>query len=153
MKSRRVKIRRIAVISLVMILIGVIFSGCGQKAAPASQEKIGIIGAMAEEVDLLKKEIKNNHTSEVSGMEFYEGTLNGKDVVIVQCGMGKVNAARTAQILIDKFDIEYIINIGSAGAINDKLNIENLIYEIRGVQVMLDSDLARLYECANGKKQ
>ena len=37
--------------------------------------------------------------------------------------------------------------------VNDKLNIENLIYEIRGVQVMLDSDLARLYECANGKKQ
>ena len=48
-------------------------------------------------------------------MKFYLGMINNKEVVLARCGIGKVNSARTTQILIDKFDIEYIINVGVAG--------------------------------------
>ena len=68
--------------------------------------RIGIIGAMDEEVAVLKEEMKIDSVTEYASMQFYQGELCGKDVVIVRSGIGKVNAAICTQILADKFDVE-----------------------------------------------
>lgn len=80
--------------------------------------KIGIIGAMAEEVEKLKAEMALEEKLVKAKMTFYHGTLLGKDVVVVTCGIGKVNAAICAQILIDQFQVEKIINVGIAGGLS-----------------------------------
>lgn len=88
---------------------------------------IGIIAAMQEEMNAIKSLMKNLNETVVYGLVFYKGKIQNKDCILVKCGIGKVNAARTAQILIDKFDIDYIINIGSAGSINDEVNYGDIV--------------------------
>jgi adenosylhomocysteine nucleosidase len=83
--------------------------------------KIGIIGAMDVEVSCLKNAMTTISTKTHAGLEFLEGALCGCDVVLVKCGIGKVNAALCAQALIDVFETVYVINTGIAGAISDKL--------------------------------
>lgn len=77
---------------------------------------IGIIGAMDSEVAALVAEMSTNETFEYNNYKFYKGTLFGKDVVVVKCGIGKVNAAVCTQILLFKFNVEKVINTGIAGA-------------------------------------
>lgn len=89
--------------------------------------KIGIIGAMELEVEALKKEMTVASIGEKAGMKFYEGTLNGANVVIVQSGIGKVNAALCTQILADLFGVTHIINTGIAGSLNSKLDIGDIL--------------------------
>lgn len=89
--------------------------------------KIGIIGAMELEVEALKKEMRIASTTRRASMEFFEGTLNGTDVVIVRSGIGKVNAALCAQILIDVFQVSHIINTGVAGSLNAELDIGDIL--------------------------
>ena len=64
-------------------------------------EIIGIIGAMDEEVAKLKEKMTEVEVKEKASMSFFEGRLNGKRAVVVRSGIGKVNAAVCAQILID----------------------------------------------------
>ena len=85
--------------------------------------KIGIIGAMELEVETLKAEMAVSGTAQRAGMEFYEGILNGAEVVIVRSGVGKVNAALCTQILADLYHVTHIINTGVAGSLNPKLDI------------------------------
>ena len=80
--------------------------------------KIGIIGAMETEVSALKEEMKVNQVVTKAGMNFFEGTLHGKAAVVVQCGIGKVNAAMCVQILADLFRITHVLNTGVAGSLN-----------------------------------
>jgi adenosylhomocysteine nucleosidase len=80
--------------------------------------KIGIIGAMAEEVEMLKDEMVVKEKVDKANMTFYAGELLGKEVVVVTCGIGKVNAAICTQILIDRFRADKIINVGIAGGLN-----------------------------------
>lgn len=89
--------------------------------------KIGIIGAMELEVNTLKAEMSVSRVVTKANMEFYEGSLNGADVVIVQCGIGKVNAALCTQILADLFEVTHIINTGVAGSLNPKLDIGDIV--------------------------
>lgn len=89
--------------------------------------KIGIIGAMDLEVDALKSEMTVTSTSKRASMEFLEGTLNNTKVVIVKSGIGKINAALCAQILIDEFDVTHIINTGVAGSLNADLDIGDIL--------------------------
>ena len=89
--------------------------------------KIGIIGAMDIEVDNLKKASEISNKISIADMEFNEGKLGGVDVVIVKCGMGKVNAAICAQILINSFGVTGVINTGVAGSLNNKLNIGDVV--------------------------
>ncbi|MCQ2540413.1 MAG: 5'-methylthioadenosine/S-adenosylhomocysteine nucleosidase, partial [Acetatifactor sp.] len=77
--------------------------------------KIGIIGAMDLEVDALKEKMTVRTITEKARMSFYEGTLNGAEVVIVRSGIGKVNAALCTQILADLYNVTHIINTGVAG--------------------------------------
>lgn len=88
---------------------------------------IGIIGAMDEEINNLKELITDVQVSTVASMDFYQGKLSGNDVVVVRSGIGKVNAAICAQILIDKFDVSVIINTGIAGSLNADINIGDIV--------------------------
>ena len=88
---------------------------------------IGIIGAMAFEIDGLKEKMKNAATDTISGVEFSRGIIGETDVVVAQAGVGKVNAAVTAQTMILKYNPSAIINIGVAGGIEQSLKIGDIV--------------------------
>lgn len=89
--------------------------------------KIGIIGAMELEVEELKSQMETKQVVEKAGMRFFEGSLNGKEVVIVQSGIGKVNAGICTQILADQFGIDAVINTGVAGSLRAEINIGDIV--------------------------
>ena len=89
--------------------------------------KIGIIGAMEVEVEKLKQDMKVEKTFHKARMEFCEGELKGKQVVVVRSGIGKVNAAVCTQILVDLFRVEAVINTGIAGSLNAEINIGDVV--------------------------
>lgn len=89
--------------------------------------KTGIIGAMEIEVDQLKKDMEISRTVKKAKMEFFEGTLKGKQVVVVRSGIGKVNAAVCTQILVDEFQVDTVINTGIAGSLNPDINIGDIV--------------------------
>ncbi|MCM1467968.1 MAG: 5'-methylthioadenosine/adenosylhomocysteine nucleosidase [Alistipes sp.] len=88
---------------------------------------IGIIGAMDEEVAQVVEVMKVTEMFERASMIFKKGTLNGKDVVIVRSGIGKVNAAVCTQILVDRFGVDHIINTGIAGSLRAEINIADVV--------------------------
>lgn len=90
-------------------------------------DKIGIIGAMDEEIKILHDNMSVERVINIASMEFFEGFLKDKKVVLVRCGIGKVNAAVCTQILITQFNVQGIINTGVAGAVYDKLNIGDIV--------------------------
>ena len=96
--------------------------------------KTGIIGAMDEEVDSLKEAVKDAKTTNIAGMEFCEGTLDGASVVIVQCGIGKVNAGTCAQLLINVFGADRVINTGVAGSLDASIDIGDIVVSTDAVQ-------------------
>jgi len=95
---------------------------------------IGIIAAMNEEVDAIKKIMTDISVKGIYELEFIIGKINGKEVVLVKCGVGKVNAARTTQILLNNFDIEYVINVGTAGSLNENIEIGDVVIGEKLVQ-------------------
>lgn len=90
-------------------------------------KKIGIIGAMELEVDTLQSNMTDVKTTKKAGMTFYEGKLSGTDVVIVRCGIGKVNAGACVQILADLFEVTHIINTGVAGSLKSMIDIGDIV--------------------------
>ena len=93
---------------------------------------IGIIGAMRVEIEGLCSLIDKCVVKKYNNKDFYTGYINNVGVVVVECGIGKVNAAITASILCEKFNIDYIINTGLAGGINvntfDMIIGDKLVY-------------------------
>ena len=89
--------------------------------------KLGIIGAMQEEVETLLALMENKKELRKAGSLFYEGILEGLPAVIVQCGVGKVNAAMCAQVLCDLFDVTHLVNTGIAGSLCPELDIGDLV--------------------------
>lgn len=100
--------------------------------------KIGIIGAMSEEVEMLKEEMFIEEKIEKANMVFYHGVLLEKEVVIVTCGIGKVNAAVCSQILIDRFRVDKVINVGIAGGLNDQVYPGDIVVADNLVQHDMD---------------
>lgn len=96
--------------------------------------RIGIIGAMEEEVSLLKETITYLKTSTIAGMDFCEGKLDDKNVVVVQCGMGKVNAGICAHTLINQFKCSKIINVGVGGSLDNQIDIGDIVVSIDACQ-------------------
>lgn len=88
---------------------------------------LGIIGAMDEEVSKLKECMKEVTVTKKAGMEFFKGTLSSKEVVVVRSGIGKVNAAVCAQILVDDFKVSALINTGIAGSLKNEINIGDVV--------------------------
>ena len=89
--------------------------------------KIGIIGAMEPEVSVLREQMTNLSTEKYAGIEFYSGQINGNDVVVSMSGIGKVAAAVSATLLIEKSAPDCIINTGSAGGFDPKLNVGDVV--------------------------
>ena len=98
------------------------------------EKYIGIIAAEDEEVNAILEFLNNIKQEKIYNLVFNFGTINNQKYVIVKSGIGKVNAARTTQILIDKFDIKYIINVGSAGGLDANLNIGDIVIGKKLVQ-------------------
>ena len=90
-------------------------------------KKLGIIGAMQVEVETLLSCMGEKEAREIAGSVFYEGILEGLPVVVVQCGVGKVNAAICAQILCSCYGVTYLVNTGIAGSLCPELDIGDLV--------------------------
>ncbi len=89
--------------------------------------KLGIIGAMREEVETLVEKLEDAKTQVHAWSTYYEGRLEGCDVVVVQCGVGKVNAAMCAQILCSCYGVTHLVNTGIAGSLCAELDIGDLV--------------------------
>ena len=100
---------------------------------------IGIIGAMEEEVSALKNEMENPETAEYASMTFYKGILCGKEAVVVRSGIGKVNAGICAQILVDKFGVDILINTGVAGSLDAAIDIGDMVISSDAVHHDMDA--------------
>ena len=102
-------------------------NACIRQAEGSKMKKIGIIGAMDLELDTLKSHMQDVTIIKKARMEFLEGALNGTPVVIVKCGIGKVNAGMCAQILVDLFGVTHIINTGIAGSLQAQIDIGDIV--------------------------
>ena len=89
--------------------------------------KLGIVGAMQQEVETLLAAMQDVKKTEKAVAVFYEGKLEGLDVVVVQCGVGKVNAAMCTQSLCDSFGVTHLVNTGIAGSLCAELDIADLV--------------------------
>ena len=107
---------------------------------------IGIIVATDEELIETKNIMDSFEEENVYELNFIKGKISNKKVIAVKCGIGKVNAARTTQILIDKFDIDKIINIGAAGGVNPDLKIQDIVIGEKLVQYDFDISTVGDYE-------
>lgn len=96
--------------------------------------KYGIIAAMKEEMQEIKKIMQEIEEIKIKELIFFRGKINNNNVILVEAGIGKVNAARVTQLMIDKFEIEKIINVGSAGSANNELKIGDIVIGKRLVQ-------------------
>jgi len=124
-------------------------------------KKIGIIGAMPVEIEIIKNELENCFVETHAGLDYYVGKIKDVEVVLLVCGVGKVNAAIYTQILIDWYSVDTIINTGIAGGLSDNIKhlsvvISNQLtyYDVRKIQMincfpnqeffMADADLIEL---------
>lgn len=101
--------------------------------------KIGIIGAMDVEVALLKEALSSSQVTTMAGMEFCEGEIRGVPVVVVRCGVGKVNAAACMQILAAVFHVDAVINTGVAGSLDNRLDIGDVLVSTDAVYYDVDA--------------
>lgn len=97
-------------------------------------KKIGIIFAMKEELDEFLKIVEYKNERKIFDLIFHECTLNNKELVLVESGVGKVNAARTTQMLIDNYDLSYVFNVGVAGSVSDDVNVLDIVVSDKLVQ-------------------
>ncbi|WP_096270661.1 5'-methylthioadenosine/S-adenosylhomocysteine nucleosidase [Paucisalibacillus globulus] len=88
---------------------------------------IGIIGAMDEEIEIIKAKMTDKEETVIANSLFIKGKLQGKDVVLLKSGIGKVNAAMSTTILMERYSPEYIINTGSAGGFSTKLEVGDIV--------------------------
>ena len=91
---------------------------------------IGIIVAMQEEAEYLHQQMADITTTRIAGNDFLQGKIHGHDIVLVQAGIGKVNAAVGTTLLIDHFKPRFVINTGSAGGLNPALEIGDVVISL-----------------------
>ena len=89
--------------------------------------KVGIIAAMEEELDLLIKNLSDYKEIHFGQFKYYTGKINEVEVALLLCGIGKVNAAVGATLLIDKLLPDYLINTGVAGGFPEKLKVGDIV--------------------------
>ena len=130
--------KRIFAFGSVLVCLCVAAVGCSKSKSSKKENKktevIGIIGAMDVELEALKKEANISKTTTIAAMDFCEGNIGGKNVVIVKCGMGKVNAGICAHTLINEFGCTGIINTGVAGSLDNTLDIGDVVISTDAVQ-------------------
>ena len=111
---------------------------CYAQSSAEPSPKIGIIGAMEEEVALLIEAMTDDRVSVIAGMTFHEGKLDGVDAVVVKCNVGKVNAASCTQLLISVFGVDRVINTGVAGSLDADIDIGDIVVSTEAVQHDMD---------------
>jgi adenosylhomocysteine nucleosidase len=89
--------------------------------------KVAIIGAMEEEVRLLRSQLSYLQTQKHAGFEYYLGQIGDTEVVLLRSGIGKVNAAISSTLLLQLYDPDYVINTGSAGGFHTDLNVGDIV--------------------------
>ncbi|MGK7377837.1 5'-methylthioadenosine/S-adenosylhomocysteine nucleosidase [Planococcus sp. 1R117A] len=89
--------------------------------------KIGVIGAMEEEVELLRGSLENARVEEIANCEFTSGTYKGQEVVLLKSGIGKVNAAMSTTLLLQQYKPDMVINTGSAGGFDQELEVGAIV--------------------------
>ena len=97
-------------------------------------KKIGIIFAMKEELDSLLDIVNVEKEYKIFELDFYECTIGNTNCVLCESGVGKINAARCTQILIDNMQVDYIINVGVAGGLNENLSVCDIVIGNKLVQ-------------------
>ncbi|MDW0110716.1 5'-methylthioadenosine/adenosylhomocysteine nucleosidase [Sporosarcina aquimarina] len=134
----------LAILTMVILAISAL-AGCSASEPkaeandePTEKRVIGIIGAMLEEVEILRDKMEIEKTETAAGMEFYKGTLDGENIVLVQSGVGKVNAAACTQVLVDHFKVDYLINSGVAGGLSPDVTIGDIVISTDAVQHDVD---------------
>ena len=126
--------KRKKILPIALLMTGVALSSRTHNALNNKKEIIGIIGAMDEEVDSLKEKASITRTTTIASMDFCEGSIGKTKVVIVKCGMGKVNAGICAHTLINDFGCTKIINTGVAGSLDSRLDIGDIVVSTDAVQ-------------------
>lgn len=96
--------------------------------------KIGVIFAMKEELDEVLKQVDIKNEFNIFGLDFYSVVFKDTECILVECGVGKVNAARTTQIMIDVMKVDYIINVGVAGGVSNSLKVCDIVIGEKLVQ-------------------
>ena len=94
----------------------------------------GIIGAMDTEINMIREKMDFCRTNSLYGLKVFQGRIGNHDVILAKCGIGKVNAARCAQILIDRSNPDYLINTGVAGGVGPGLKIADMVLSTDLVQ-------------------
>ena len=110
--------------------------------------KLGIIGAMDLEVETLLEKMEDRKERLHAGSIYYEGRLEGLDVVVVQCGVGKVNAAMCVQILCSCYGVTHIVNTGIAGSLCVQLDIGDLVVSRDAMYHDFDCRQGSRYGCS-----
>ncbi|MFD0869775.1 5'-methylthioadenosine/S-adenosylhomocysteine nucleosidase [Chlamydia abortus] len=100
--------------------------------------KLGLIGAMEEEIERFHGGMENVVTEERAGIRFASGQFAGMPVVVCKSGVGKVNAAVCTQILIDRYEVDAVVFTGVAGAVNPALNIGDIVVSTECIQHDVD---------------
>ena len=119
-----------------------------RKTMYTQEHPIAIVGAMQSEVKLLLEAMEERVEKQSCGMVFHSGKLDGKPVVVMECGIGKVNAARCVQAVIDNFAPGAVINTGIAGGIGNGLHVGDVV--VSQSLVMHDFDLSPLGNYVRG---
>ncbi|WP_397539396.1 5'-methylthioadenosine/S-adenosylhomocysteine nucleosidase [Rummeliibacillus pycnus] len=89
--------------------------------------KIAVIGAMEEEVELLRNTLENTSTKTIANSEYTEGTYAGHDIILLKSGIGKVNAAMSTTVLLNEYKPDVVINTGSAGGYDENLEVGAIV--------------------------
>jgi adenosylhomocysteine nucleosidase len=105
----------------------------------SEKKRIGIIAALEVEVYTLKQNLKSVKVTRTAGTDYYIGIIGDYEVILMQCGMGKVSAASGAQALITEFHPDYVINTGCAGALAGDLGIGDIVLSTVTVEWDLDT--------------
>lgn len=102
-------------------------------------KRIGIIGAMEEEVNIIKGQMQEVTIKRIASMDFYEGMINGRKAVVVHSGIGKVNAAVCTQVLADIFRVDAVVNTGVAGSLRNEIDIADIVLSTDALQHDMDA--------------
>lgn len=105
----------------------------------------GVIGAMPSEIAGIKEHMENVQEHKTGSLVFYTGQIGQNTLTLVQCGVGKVNAAITAQMLIDKFNAQAVINTGVAGALGKDVKVLDVVISTEVVHHDADMRLYKKY--------
>jgi adenosylhomocysteine nucleosidase len=117
-----------------IVLTALCVLGCFQRLPVEGFRVIGVMGALDSEIELIKQQMDLADSLVISGRKYYTGEVHGHRIVLVKAGVGKVNAAMSTQLMIDRFRVRTIIFTGIAGGIAPELKVGDIVISDRVIQ-------------------